>query len=720
MPKLPNIRFHPLEVLDLERERWVLWLPVFFGLGISFYFSFSFEPPFWLGAAGMSLAGILALARLRLKWGPGGIVLAGWVLLGVFAAGFAAAQFRTASVEGPVLTGRVGPTSVTGRVTNVETFPNGSRVTLERSRISGIRADLTPEKIRLRLRGTQPPITVGNWLRLRAILSPPSPPAAPGAFDFQRQSYFRGLGGMGFSLGPAEIISGSPISDSPGAGPGFFTLGLARLRQAVTARVLAGAEGRVGPVAAALMTGERRAIPPEIMDSIRDSGLAHLLAISGLHIGLIAGILFVGLRGLLALIPPLALHYPIKKWAAAFAILGAFAYALIAGATVPSQRAFLMIGLILAAVIVDRRGLTIRLVAWAALIILVVQPESLLGPSFQMSFAAVTALIVAYEAISEKRRFKEYTAGPWPPWVRRMGVYLAGVALTTLIASAATTPFAVYHFNRFADYGLAANLIAVPVTALWVMPWAVVAFGLMPVGLEAVALTPMGWGIEVVISVAETVASWPGAVTLVPAMPIFALAAIALGGVWLCLWRQRWRYLGLAGILAGMAAPLFVQPPDLLIDGQGRLLAVRTETGSVAFSSLRRARFNREMWLRRMGQDRARAKWPVRGTSADQRLSCDLQGCLYRIGNRTVALSFAEGALTEDCWVADVVVSIVPVRRACPAKAVIDRFDLWRRGGHAFWLSETGVRIETVNGSRGNRPWVLKPARKPKRTPGDT
>ena len=246
------------------------------------------------------------------------------------------------------------------------------------------------------------------------------------------------------------------------------------------------------------------------------------------------------------------------------------------------------------------------------------------------------------------------------------------------------------------------------------------AFGLMPVGLEALALTPMGWGIEVVISVAETVASWPGAVTLVPAMPTFSLAAIALGGLWLCLWRRRWRYLGLAGIVAGMAAPLLVQPPDLLIDGQGRLLAVRTETGSVAFSSLRRASFKRKTWLRRMGQDQARAEWPERGTSRDGRLSCDLQGCLYRVGNRTVALTFAEGALAEDCWVADVVVSIVPVRRACPAKNVVDRFDLWRQGGHAFWLEETGVRIESVNGSRGDRPWVLKPSRKPKRTPGKT
>ena len=195
-------------------------------------------------------------------------------------------------------------------------------------------------------------------------------------------------------------------------------------------------------------------------------------------------------------------------------------------------------------------------------------------------------------------------------------------------------------------------------------------------------------------------------------MPTLALAAIALGGLWMCLWRRRWRLLGLAGIAAGLAAIAVTQPPDILVDGQGRLLAVRSADGSVAVSTFRRERFIRGIWLRRFGQDEARAKWPKNGVSPDQRLSCDLQGCLYRVGDRIAALAYGEGALAEDCWVADVVVSIVPVRRACPASVdVIDRFDLWRQGGHALWLDETGVRIETVNGSRGDRPWVIKPGR---------
>jgi len=489
------------------------------------------------------------------------------------------------------------------------------------------------------------------------------------------------------------------------------------MRQTITTKIRAVLKGVSGTIAAALMTGERSAIPEDVMTAIRDSGLAHLLAISGLHIGLVAGIIFFGARGLLALIPPLALRFPIKKWAALAAIAGAFAYAFIAGATVQTQRALLMVGMVLVAVILDRRGLSIRLVAWAALAILVVAPESLLGPSFQISFAAVTALIATYETLSERRQYREYEHSRLPPWVREAMFYLAGVALTTLIAGVATAPFAIFHFNRFAGYGLAANLIAVPVTALWVMPWAVAAFLLMLFGFEAAALTPMGWGVDVIIGVANTVSGWTGAVTLLPAMPTAALAAIALGGLWIALWRLRWRYWGLAGMAGGLALAISASPPDVLVDGQGRLLAVWAGDGSVAVSNLRRARFERGVWLRRFGLEDAGAIWPTTGTSPDQRLSCDVKGCLYRKRGQVVALAFGEAALAEDCWVADVVISVVPVRRACPARiGVIDRFDLWRDGGAAILTKEKSIRIETVNGARGERPWVPKRGKKKSRS----
>ncbi|MCH7551491.1 MAG: ComEC/Rec2 family competence protein, partial [Proteobacteria bacterium] len=340
----PLASFRPVDLLLAERDRWVLWLPVMFGSGIAIYFGLSFEPPPWLGPAGVA-AVLLAAFVVRKPGGQGGgALLAVLVMAGMMLAGFAAAQWRTAAVAAPTLSERIGPTTVSGRITGVETFPDAIRVTFDRPRVAGLQADLTPERIRLRLKGRQPALMPGHWLRARAILSPPPPPAAPGAFDFQRQSYFRRLGAVGFNLGAVEIFAGAGAH-----GWDFLNLGLARLRQSITARIHAGLGGRAGVVAAALMTGERSSIPGDLMDSMRDSGIAHLLAISGLHIGLVAAILFVGFRGLLALVAPLALHFPIKKWAAVVAIAGAFAYALIAGATVPTQRAFLMVGLVLVA-----------------------------------------------------------------------------------------------------------------------------------------------------------------------------------------------------------------------------------------------------------------------------------------------------------------------------------------------------------------------------------
>lgn len=688
-----------------EQDRWVLWTPVILGIGIGLYFALPSEPPLWLGPmALMAAAGARWMGRQHMALS----LLA--VALGLAALGFTVTQWRTALVASPMLEERIGPTQVTGRILNLETLPNGTRATLEKPRIAALAPEKTPDRLRITLKGTQPDMAPGDWVTLRAQLIPPPPPAAPGAFDFQRQSFFRGLGGVGWSLGAARITA-----QATGRGIEAPMLAVADLRRRITTRILHALPRPEGAVAAALMTGERRSVPPDLMDEIRDSGLAHLLAISGLHIGLVAGTLFFSLRALLALAPAIALRYPIKKWAAAVAIVGAFAYALLAGATVPTQRAFLMVGLILAAVLVDRRGISMRLVAWAALIILLLQPESLLGASFQMSFAAVVALVAAYE--SQRGRLGsrgELGAGG------RLALYLGGVALTTVIASAATAPFAIHHFNRLAVFGLAANMVAVPVTALWVMPWAVLAFLLMPLGLESLALIPMGWGIDVVTTVAGTVAAWPGSVTVLPAMPDWALASIALGGVWLCLWRRRWRIWGVAGITAGMMAIPLVRPPDVLVDGRARLVAVRDAGGNLAVSSLTRARFERDIWLRRVGADQA-IGWPDLSAKegGDRQLVCDSLGCIYHAEGRNIALVKAPDALLEDCGATQALISLVPTRRTCFGPAVvIDRFDLWRDGAHALWIEPDGrIRAESVNETRGDRPWVIRPSPKKSEKP---
>lgn len=377
------------------------------------------------------------------------------------------------------------------------------------------------------------------------------------------------------------------------------------------------------------------------------------------------------------------------------------AYLLISGATVPTQRAFVMIGLVLVAVMLDRTALSMRLVALAATLVLLLRPESLTGASFQLSFAAVVALIAAYETPGQ--RFSAWRSGA-PP--RRLLIYVAGVALTTMIAACATGPFAIYHFNRIALYGVAANLIAIPLAGFWIMPWAIAAFVLMPLGLEGLALAPMGWGIDGLLAVARGVAGWPGAVALVPAMPAAGLAVAALGRLWLCLWRRRWRLAGIPVVVAGVAPLALVRPPDLLIDGRGRLMAVRGADGGLALSSRRVARFEGEMWLWRAGLARP-LKFPRQGYGPGGRIACDALGCIYDTGGRKVALVRHIAALEEDCDVAAVVVSSVPVRRhRCRAPTVvIDRFDLWRRGAHALWLDGDRVRVESVADVRGERPW---------------
>jgi competence protein ComEC len=478
------------------------------------------------------------------------------------------------------------------------------------------------------------------------------------------------------------------------------------------------------------MTGERGNIPPPAMEYMRAAGLAHLLAISGLHIGLVTGILFFSLRALLVLIPGAALNHPIKKWAAGAALLGAGAYLLLTGATVPTQRAFLMTGLVLTAVMVDRAAISMRLVAWAAVVVLAVAPDSLMGPSFQMSFAAVVALIAVYESARHPLVILRGHGGI----SRRIMIYGAGVLLTTLVAGMATAPFALYHFNRFASFGLIANLGAVPVTAFWIMPWAVVAYILTPFGLEHLALVPMGWGVDGVLAIARFVSTRPGASIWVSAMPPWGIASVAIGGLWLCLWRGRWRLAGPVVILVGMVSLAVYQPPDVLVAGNGKSFAVYDGSGELLFGGEKGSKFQREIWLRRSGNGERLALAKTRPknkrgknkrhnhqrTDTVRALKCDALGCVFQVRGREISLIYSPAAASEDCPRSDVVVSLQPLGRTkCRGPVrVIDRFDLWREGAHAIWIDEAGmVRVETVAAMRGARPWVQKPKRRTRKAP---
>lgn len=677
-----------------ESDRWGLWAPVLIGTGILFYFSLPEEPGLALPLAG---AALLAAAQHMARARP----LLRYLLMGLFCMvlGFAAASGRTVLIFHEPLKSDIGYATLKGEVLAVTNTGEGR-----------LRADVRPYEleharhplnaVRLTYYGAAGELRPGDVIRVPVKLWPNSPPAMPGGFDYGRHLWFEGIGAGGVMMGAPENL---------GKAEGIAAAlrrGLHNLRSATSIRVLNVMDAVPGAVAVALMTGERAFIPEETQEELRASGLAHVLAISGLHMALLTGALFGGLRLLIACVPGLTLRYPVKKWAAALALLGAGAYLVISGMSVATQRAFIMVGLVLLAIMLDRPAITMRNVALAACLILLFAPESLLSAGFQMSFAAVMALVAAYEtrAAQINNLLADWRSrGP----LQLLGLYTAGLLLTSLVAGLATAPFAAFHFNRVAAYGLAGNLLAMPFVAFLIMPFAVLAFALMPFGLEAAPLFVMELGLEGLLWAAKLVASWPGSATPVASGPPAVLLLITFGGIWLCLWKSAIRYAGLLPIAAALMLWGAAPRPDILISDNARLIAVRTADGRLSLNDAR-SRFDAGLWLRSDGdladpRERAGSGW-----------RCDMLACLYvRKDGQRLAQIADPRALIEDCLWADILILREEAfrgvgREACPAPLLITYRDLQRKGAHVLYKREgvSGWEVETVAAAQGNRPWV--------------
>lgn len=685
-----------LNQLDAERSRWMLWLPVALGLGIAIYFELPSEPALWLGP--MLAAAALALVFFAPAGSLGRAVAIGLVAAAV---GFGLIAWRTASLAAPTLSRPLFNINVEGRIADIQRLPAGVRVVLEAVRLKGRGVppiETTPLKVRVSLTKGAPPLHVGDRILVLASLSPPSGPAAPGAFDFQRVAWYQQLGAVGYALAPAVVID-------PGK-PDGFVRAIDALRADVVERIMKALPGPEGGVVAALLAGEQTAVDKDIAQAMRDSGLAHILSISGLHIVFVVALVMGLVRYGIALVPPFALRIDAKKIAAVLALMAALFYTALAGAPVPAQRACAMAGFALLAILLDRTALSLRLVAWSAMIVLAVAPESLTGASFQMSFAAVVALIAAWEAAAGwRRRLHERADRARHRWLWRLGAAMAASLATTLIASIATGAFAAYHFNRLSLLGVVANLLGVPLTGFWIMPWGLVAMLLMPLGLERFGLVPMGWGVEGLNAIAKHVGNWPDAATLVPSLPGASLWLITIGGLWFCLWRHRWRLAGLPVVVIGL---LLGPPPapDLLMSGDGRVLGLRDEKGVVHVASSRTDRFVADTWARRGGQEGAK-RWLASAEEEAAGLGCRTGLCRWRKGPWRIALVSDDRRLAEACASADIVLSTVDAQGRCRGpRLVIDRRVAWREGAQALWLDEQGVRRESSNARRGDRPWV--------------
>ena len=470
--------------------------------------------------------------------------------------------------------------------------------------------------------------------------------------------------------------------------------------------------GEAGTLAAALITGIRGGMPENLAEAMRNAGLAHLLAISGLHMGLLCGVVFFMSRMLLALSPTLTLNYPIKKWSAVIASLAGLGYLFISGASIPTVRAFIMVIIVFIGVLTDRKAISLRLVAIAATFILVTTPEALIGVSFQMSFAAVVALVVVFERFGNDflKRFRSDSG-----LRQKILLFIIGSLFTSLVSELAIAPFALYHFNKIVLFGLLANLIAMPVMGSWVMPCIVATLVLMPFGIEKIALIPMSWGLEVIMRTAYWVSNLPGATLEIPAISLKALVFLVIGTLWFGIWRLKWRYAGIPVMIYGIYLAVGYVRPDILIDNAGKTIALRGEDDSLSLSRTNGSRIVRERWQQRYGLTGI-SRWDYESfapeNAAGRELSCDAFSCLYRperTDHMLISLVQNELALPEDCQNADIIISLVPVEISCPADVVLDRWDFYHNGGYAIWLPDEGggqVKMINVKESRGLYPWV--------------
>ena len=662
------------QALLAQRGHLFPFVPVSLACGIGFYFSLPREPAPWQ-LASAALAGVaLLLAQHRARAVLAPLLCAA----GLMALGLSLAGWRAHHVAEPILDWRYyGP--VTGRIIAIDrSASDAPRVTLDRVWLRGVAATETPRRVRLSLHGdlagVQP--APGIVVMTTAHLSPPGGTVEPGGFDFRRHAWFQRLGAVGYSRVPLVAW------ERPQGGQFVF-----RLRKGMADRIRAAMPEKTGAFAAAIMTGDRSAISRDVMEDLRDTNLAHLLAISGLHMGLLSGFVFTVLRIGLVL-GPRGLHWPVKKLSAGGALLAAAFYLALSGGNVATERAFVMVAVMLIAVMLDRRALSLRAVALAALIVLGLRPEALTGPGFQMSFAATTALVAVFAALRDMRRGMVL-----PRWASAIG----SVVLSSAVAGAATAPVAMAHFNQMSQFGLLANLLSVPLMGLLVMPAAVLAVCLMPLGLEAVGLWIAGQGLSWILGVAHEVAAWEGAVRPIPAPGSAVLPLVALGGLFLAIWQGHARWLGLAPALLALWLWHGQARPEVLVAEGGVLVGTMTPEGR-ALSRARGASFVAGIWLENDGQ------------GLDQRQAARLwpEGAAARVGQWRIHHVHGKRAARtfETCGPRDLVVASTELRLDGPC-LLLDQERLRRSGSVALRLD--GVPeplLTTARSLSGERLWT--------------
>ena len=668
--------------------RMLPWVPVAFGTGIAFYFSADHEPVLAVAVVTAAILAVVAFLFRRSRF------FAMAVMIASVGAGFATATLRTAYVGHAVLAKPAYSVSLSGFVEARDIRERTDRFVLRVAQMDGPRLQTKIDRVRLSVRKGAAP-DVGSFVEMKARLQPPLSPLRPGSYDFSRDLFFQGIGASGFVTGSIKVGE-PPVAGGLSLRYAAF---MQELRDAIDARIRTTLDGDKRAIATALLTGRRDAITTPVNDAMFISGLGHVLSISGYHMAVVAGVVFFAVRALLALFPLLTVGFPIKKWAAAAALFAAAFYLLLSGAEVATQRSFYMTAVVLIAVMVDRRAITFRTLALSAIVVLVLAPEALVHPSFQMSFAATLGL-VALVQIGMPRLFatpENSAAAKVALWGGRE---LITLTLASLVAGLATTPYAAFHFHRVTPYGVLANLAAMPVVSAVVMPAGMLGLVAMPFGFDGFFWWLMGVGIDWMIVVTEWVAALPGAIGRVTAFGVGPLIVSSLGIVLLGLLRTPLRWSG-AGLLLASVIWAFVLPqPDILISGDGHNVAVRGHDGRLHLMKNGKDAFLVKEWLAADADNR-----DPTAASLGEGISCDGEGCVVPMADgRLVARSLKPDGLADDCARTALIVTQAPVPPGCGA-AVIDLKRLRSHGAMALRWAPGGFVIDAVRPRGTHRPW---------------
>ena len=683
------------KLLEIERAQLPPWFVVGFGSGIAAWFALDLRMQ-W--AAFLFVSAGLAVAGFMLVSGRSGRAL-GWFALAA-TLGCALVWARSAWVEQPRL-GRPVVTDVAARVTAVDYLAAKDSVRLTLA----VRDPALPPQVRVSVDEDELPagIAPGAEIQVKARLAPPPPMALPGTYDFARDAWFKGLGAVGKAMGPLTVTKPAEPRGLERARTG--------LREHISSRLPSSSAG----IAIALATGDQNAVDADDADAMRRSGLTHLLSVSGLHIAaVVAFAMFLSLK-LLALSERLALRFNLVLVSAGVAAAAGVGYTLLTGAQVPTVRSCVAALLILAGIALGRDAISIRLIAVGALAVLLFRPEALAGASFQMSFAAVTAIVALHSTAWSRRWFQRREEGPILRLARALGAMIA----TGLVVEVALIPLALFHFHRSGLYGVGANILAIPLTT----------FVIMPLEAGALLLDVAGWGaplwylcgaaIDALLRLAHGVASASGAVVLMPSLPGWAFGLMVAGGLWLCLWNTRVRMLGLVPVLVGAMGALFAPSPDLLVSGDGKHLALIRD-GTPLLLRDRAGDFVRQLFAEASGFDGDPGALGTRPYSDCTRDACVAairdSGRVWRVLATRSAYRMEWETVTRACADADVVVSDRRLPRGCtPRWLKLDREALERSGGLAIGFGDHPW-LDSVADHLGEHPWAETSVR-PRSTP---